>query len=97
VYENRSWNISRIVALVVKHVLAIASLGGKVFEIAILANAMLQAELLPELASNCGTRLSAHKSIRWDSYEERIVLVPDGVERPMGDTYCCCRTAQPGS
>lgn len=70
VYENRSWNISRIVALVVKHVLAIASLGGKVFEIAILANAMLQAELLPELASNCGTRLSAQKSIRFNSQEE---------------------------
>lgn len=45
-------NVSRVVALVVKHVLAVAALGGKVLEVAVLADAMFLAELLPKLAAN---------------------------------------------
>lgn len=51
--QDRARDISRVVALVVKHILAVPALGGKVLEVAILADSVLLAELLPELASNC--------------------------------------------
>ena len=44
--------------LVEEDVLAITTLGRKVFKISVLVDAMLLAELLPELASNCGNSRS---------------------------------------
>ena len=51
--EDGAGNVSRVVALVVKDVLAVAALGGKVFEIAVLADAVFLTELLPELTADC--------------------------------------------
>lgn len=53
VYQDRSWDISRIVALVVKHVLSISALCREILEVAVLVDTMLLAELLPKLAANC--------------------------------------------
>lgn len=45
-------NVSSIVALVEEDVFAIATLSREVLQVSILADAMLLAELLPELAAN---------------------------------------------
>jgi hypothetical protein len=51
--QNSSGNISRVVALVIKDIFAVTTLGREVLEVSILADTMFLAELLPELASNC--------------------------------------------
>jgi len=58
IYQNCSWDVSRIVALVVEHVFSIAAFCRKVFEVAILVNAVLLAKLLPELATNAVAALA---------------------------------------
>lgn len=50
--QDRSRDISRIIALIIKHILTVPSLGRKVLQVPILADAMLNTKLLPELASN---------------------------------------------
>lgn len=55
VNQDGSRNVSGVVALVVKYVFSVAALGRKVFEVAILADAVLLAELLPELAADCAS------------------------------------------
>lgn len=57
--ENGARDVSRIVALVVEHVLPIAAFGRKVLEGTVLADSVLLAELLPELAANCIPATSA--------------------------------------
>lgn len=53
VYQNRSWDVPRVVALVVKHVFPIAALCREIFEVAVLVDPVLLAQLLPELAADC--------------------------------------------
>lgn len=65
VNQDRSGNISGIVALVVKHIFAVTALRGKVLEVTVLADAMFLAELLPKLTSNYIAR--------------KIVSVPDSL------------------
>lgn len=43
-----------VVRLVKEHILAILSIGGEVFQDAIRGDAVLQAQSLPELETNCG-------------------------------------------
>lgn len=54
--QDGARDVARVIALVVKDVLAVAALGGKVLEIAVLVDAVLLAELLPELAANLNAR-----------------------------------------
>lgn len=54
--QDRAGDVSGVVALVVEDVLAVTALGRKVLEVAILADAVFLAELLPELASDCDAR-----------------------------------------
>lgn len=50
--QDGPWNVPRVVALVVEDVFPVAALGSKLLEVAILADAVLLAQLLPELAAN---------------------------------------------
>jgi hypothetical protein len=52
VQQDRSRDVTCIVGLVEKDVFAVAAFGRKVFEVAILRDAVLEAKLLPELAAN---------------------------------------------
>jgi hypothetical protein len=52
VYQDRSWDVPRVVALVVKHIFPVPALCRKVFEVPVSSDAVLLAELLPELAAN---------------------------------------------
>ena len=56
--QDGSGDVSRVVALVVKYILAVAALGRKVFEVSVLADAVFLTELLPELASDYGGKKS---------------------------------------
>ena len=56
--QDGARDVSRVVALVVEDVLAVAALGRKVFEVAVLADSMLLAQLLPELAPDCRPSIS---------------------------------------
>jgi hypothetical protein len=47
--QNGAWNVSRVVGLVEEDVLAVAALGRKVLEVAVAVDAVLLAQLLPEL------------------------------------------------
>jgi hypothetical protein len=50
VEQDGARDVARVVGLIEEDVLAVAALGGKVLEVAILVDAVLEAELLPELA-----------------------------------------------
>jgi hypothetical protein len=53
VEQDGARDVARVVRLVEEDVLAVAALGGEVLEVAILVDAVLEAELLPELAPDC--------------------------------------------
>lgn len=59
IYQYGTWYVSGVITLVVEYVFAVAAFGREVFEITILADSVLLAELLPELASNCDV-VSSH-------------------------------------
>jgi hypothetical protein len=63
VQQDCAWDIACIVGLVEKDVFAVAAFGCKIFEVAILRNAVLEAELLPELATNCDVSVVAYDEI----------------------------------
>jgi hypothetical protein len=50
VEQDGARDVARVVGLVEEDVLAVAALGRKVLQVAILVDAVLEAELLPELA-----------------------------------------------
>lgn len=52
--QDGSGDVSRVVALVVEDIFAVAALGRKIFEVSVLADAVFLTELLPELASDYG-------------------------------------------
>jgi len=52
VNEDGPRNVAGIVALIVKDVFPVAAFGSEVFQVSVLANAMLLTQLLPELAPN---------------------------------------------
>lgn len=56
VYQDGPRDVSGIVALVEKDVFPVAPFGRKVLQVAILANAVFLAKLLPELAANLSRR-----------------------------------------
>lgn len=90
--QDRAGDVSGVVALVVEDVLAVTALGRKVLEVAILADAMFLAELLPELASDCdaGAGVSSlDLGCGWEAIGGMWCEVGEG-------TNCCCRTARPG-
>jgi hypothetical protein len=50
--EDGPWDVSCVVALVVKDIFAVAAFGRKVLEVPVLVDAMFLAKLLPELTAN---------------------------------------------
>lgn len=52
IYQDGSGYVSGIVALVKEDIFPIAAFGREVFQVSVLANSVLLAELLPELAAN---------------------------------------------
>lgn len=50
--QDGSRNVSRVVTLVVKDILAVTALGRKVLKVPVLTDAVLLAKLLPELAAD---------------------------------------------
>jgi hypothetical protein len=50
--QDSSRNVAGVVALVIKYVFSVAAFRRKVLEVPILADAMLLAQLLPELAAD---------------------------------------------
>lgn len=63
--QDRSGNVSCVVGLVEEDVLAIAAFSRKVLEVAILANSMFLAKLLPKLASNYISLVSRRTLSAW--------------------------------
>ena len=72
--------------LVKEDILPISALSGKVFQIAISADAMLLAELLPKLTPNCNIVISGGCNQRGDMLCKSAGL----------DAHRCCRIAPPG-
>jgi hypothetical protein len=50
--EDGAWDVACVVALVVEDIFAVAALGREVLEVPVLADAVLLAELLPELTAD---------------------------------------------
>ncbi len=76
-------DVSRVVALVVEDILAVAAFCREVFEVPVLADAVLLAQLLPELAADF-----------WLSVPQPSTP-PGGSTRALV-TDCCCRIGRPG-
>lgn len=51
--EDCSGDVSSVVALIVEDIFAITAFSCKILEVPVLADSVLLAELLPELAANC--------------------------------------------
>ena len=51
--QDGSGDVSRVVALVIEDVFAVTAFGRKVLEVPVLVDAVLLAQLLPELATDC--------------------------------------------
>jgi hypothetical protein len=56
--ENGAWDVPRVVRLVEEDVLAVATFGRKVFEVAVAVDAVLLTQLLPELLPNAVAALA---------------------------------------
>ena len=50
--QDGAWDVPGVVALVVKDIFAIAAFGCKVLEVAVLADSVFLAKLLPELTAD---------------------------------------------
>ena len=83
--EDGTRDVSRVVGLVEEDIFAIASLSREVFEVAVLVDAVFQAELTPELRADC-MKLCQSLLVRMFVI---TVLV--------GATDRCCRIGLPGS
>ncbi len=79
--QDGSRDRSRVVALVVENVLAVAALGGNVLEVAALADAVFLAELLPKLTSDCVRRVSVVRPGRQSSLTLTAVAALAGLDR----------------
>lgn len=84
--QDGSRNVPCVVALVVEDVLAVAALGRKVLKRAVLADSVLLAELLPELAANC-KRIMVSISTKQKASQPRP-------PRKQGCSVVCARSAQ---
>jgi len=60
--QDRSRDVSGVVALVVKDIFAVTALGRKVLEVSILTDSVFLAQLLPKLAANLKIRRLAARS-----------------------------------
>jgi hypothetical protein len=78
VQQDCTRDVACIVRLVEENVFAVAAFGCKVFEVAILRDAVLEAELLPELAAN------------WDV----LVMAFDEIQARVLREYHCCHTGR---
>lgn len=87
-------NVSRIVALVKEDIFTVAAFGRKVLDGSVLADAMLQTKLLPELASD----LRMLEETARPAAGCRGARLGEGrlPRRVESGTHCCCRTARPG-
>jgi hypothetical protein len=69
VEQDGARDIAGVVGLVEEDVLAVAALGRKVLQVAILVDAVLEAELLPELAPDW-----VRQWLAWDKAEGLLLL-----------------------
>lgn len=67
VHENRAGNVSRVIRLVEEDIFAVAAFSRKVLEVAILVNAVLLAESLPELRADWKVGVSVKRRARESS------------------------------
>lgn len=83
--------------LVEENILPIAALGRKVLEVAVLADAMLLAELLPELTAHCSTdRVSVSDAVVECRSVGRDVWYIAGKQWVEERTHRCCRIGRLG-
>lgn len=74
IYQDGSRYVSGIVALVEEYIFPVAAFGGEVFQVSVLADSVLLAELLPELAANW-VKVSVHLEPKWPFPQNLFVEV----------------------
>ena len=81
--QDGTGDVSRVIRLIEEHIFPVPTLCRKVLQIPILAYAMLLAQLLPKLTTNCKmTTISMRLRARTSTSGSRR-------------THCCCRTGRP--
>jgi len=79
--ENGPGDVTRVIALVVKDILAVAALGCEVFQIPVLTDPMFLTQLLPELAPNYIPSANRQRSRRAPETRLTAVAALTGLDR----------------